>query len=75
MNFGWYPEQWSMGTGSFYATSSPSAFQLHGDLLPILVITNSGYQLNLSGQSLAGMDLAGQSIRRDRRRRHAGRKQ
>jgi uncharacterized protein YjbI with pentapeptide repeats len=57
MQYGWYPEQWGMGSGSFYATSSPSAFQLHGALLPILIITNSAYQLNLSGQSLAGINL------------------
>jgi uncharacterized protein YjbI with pentapeptide repeats len=57
MQNGWYPEQWGMGSGSFYATSTQSALQVHGALLPILVITNSGFQLDLSGESLAGINL------------------
>ena len=57
MQNGWYPEQWGLGSGSLYATASPSPFVLHGPLLPLLVITNSGYQLDLSRQNLAGINL------------------
>jgi uncharacterized protein YjbI with pentapeptide repeats len=63
MQGGWYPEQWELGSGSVCATASPTALQVHGPLLPILVITNSGYQLDLSQQNLAGLNLENADMR------------
>lgn len=60
---GWYPEQWGLGNGSFLAASSTVPFQVTGDQLPILMITNSGYNLNLSGCSLGALSLSNADMR------------
>ena len=45
---GWYPEQWGLGTGSFISSASAVAIRISGDLLPLLQITNSAYDTDLS---------------------------
>ena len=60
---GWYPEQWSLGTGSFVSSASPAALRLQGDLLALLTITNSGYRTNLENRDLRGLDLTGADLR------------
>jgi uncharacterized protein YjbI with pentapeptide repeats len=59
---GWYPGQFSLGSGSFILTSSVTAFQVGGPQLSILAITGSGYRLDLAGESLAGLDLSGANM-------------
>ena len=58
---GWYPgpSGWNLGTGSFLAVNTDAPLQVRGDMLPILLITHSGYQLDLSGRDLTGVNLAG----------------
>src|SRR5262245_54735343 len=58
---GWYPTQWGYGTNSIGtgSTSGPyTAWTISGDQLPILIVTGSGYKLNLAGASLAGVTIA-----------------
>ncbi|WP_434417945.1 pentapeptide repeat-containing protein [Nannocystis pusilla] len=61
---GWYPQQWGFGESSICIDSSSTSagsaqtFDVIGDVLPILLITGSGVQLDLSGRSLAGVDLS-----------------
>lgn len=57
MSGGWYPDQWSLGSGSFLAVGNQAALQVQGDQLPILLITNSGYKLDLSGRDLGSISL------------------
>ncbi|MDC0667875.1 pentapeptide repeat-containing protein [Nannocystis radixulma] len=60
---GWYPVNWSFGESSICIDSSSTSpgsaqtFTVVGDVLPILVITGSGVQLDLSGRNLAGVNL------------------
>ena len=63
MNGGWYPTQWGLGTGSFIGTSGEAAIQMHGDQLPILIITSSGYKLNLPKANLGTINLSGFNMR------------
>jgi uncharacterized protein YjbI with pentapeptide repeats len=60
---GWYPEQWGLGNGSFVSSTSPAAIRISGDLLPLLQITNSAYDTDLSGRDLGAISLAGANLK------------
>lgn len=60
---GWYPEQFSLGSGSFLSSAGPAALRLTGDLLALLMITNSGYRTDLTNRDLRGLDLTGADLR------------
>jgi uncharacterized protein YjbI with pentapeptide repeats len=55
---GWYPEQWSLGSGSVVWSSTPVAVQVGGSQWPIFLITNSCYGLDLRGQEFGALSLA-----------------
>ena len=59
---GWYPEQWGFGNGSFLSVGNQAPINVTGDQLPILLITNSGYELNLSGRNLGAISLQGANM-------------
>ena len=59
MQGGWYPQQWSLGSGAFIATTVKATLQVSGPQLPILIITNSGYRLDLHSQNLGKLSLRG----------------
>ncbi|WP_141824726.1 pentapeptide repeat-containing protein [Humibacillus xanthopallidus] len=61
---GWYPEQWGLGTGSFISSASPAAIRISGDLLPLLQITNSAYDTDLSGRDLGAITLANANLQK-----------
>jgi uncharacterized protein YjbI with pentapeptide repeats len=54
---GWYVQNFGFGYAEIILTNTPAAWQVLGDQLPILQITNSGYQLDLSNRSLGKLDL------------------
>lgn len=53
---GWYPTNWQFGDGTM-GIGQDTSFLVHGDLLPILIITNSARDLDLSGKNLSGLNL------------------
>ncbi|MFC6706672.1 pentapeptide repeat-containing protein [Flexivirga alba] len=59
---GWYPHEWSVGDGSFISSPSPAPIRVSGDLLPLLQITNSGYDTDLSGRDLGALSLAATNL-------------
>lgn len=61
---GWYPGEWSLGVGSFIASATPAAFRISGDLLPLLRITNSGYDTDFSGHDLGATDLTNTNLQK-----------
>ncbi|MDE1150829.1 MAG: pentapeptide repeat-containing protein [Azospirillaceae bacterium] len=61
---GWYPQEFGLGDGSVNTSDSPVAFHVGGgDLLAILVITNSGYALDLSNTDLGALSLNNADMR------------
>lgn len=54
---GWYPVNFGFGNGTLKWTGEGSLFKVGGDLLPILIITNSARDLDLSGADLSGLNL------------------
>ncbi|PYE13163.1 pentapeptide repeat-containing protein [Paraburkholderia silvatlantica] len=63
MNGGWYPQQFGLGSGSVLSSANPVSLTVHGDQLSILLITRSGFQLNLSHRDLQGIDLSGADMK------------
>ncbi len=61
---GWYPDQWGLGSGSFVSSPSVSAIHVSGDLLPLLLITNSGYDTDFSNRDLGAIDLANANLQK-----------
>jgi len=59
---GWYPHEWNLGNGSFISVPNPAPIRISGDLLPLLQITNSGYQTDLTGRDLGTLSLAGANM-------------
>ncbi|MCM3628288.1 pentapeptide repeat-containing protein [Paenibacillus glycanilyticus] len=53
---GWYPVNWGYGNGTL-EMKEESLFKVGGNLLPILIITNSARDLDLSGADLSGLNL------------------
>ncbi|MFB5675074.1 pentapeptide repeat-containing protein [Paenibacillus terreus] len=53
---GWYPVNWDYGNASV-GIGQETMFKVDGDLLPILIITNSARDLDLSGANLTGLNL------------------
>jgi uncharacterized protein YjbI with pentapeptide repeats len=54
---GWYPANFGFGDGTLELKEEGSLFKLGGNLLPILIITNSARDLDLSGADLSGLNL------------------
>jgi uncharacterized protein YjbI with pentapeptide repeats len=54
---GWYPTEFGLGVGSFIASSGEVAIHVDGDQLPILIISGSGYHLDLAGAELGALNL------------------
>ena len=54
---------WGYGVGSLDAAAAPVPLRLHGDLLALLTITNSGYRTDLTNRDLRGLDLTGADLR------------
>lgn len=63
MSGGWYPQQWYLGSGSFLAVGNQAPIKVSGDQFPILLITNSGYELDLSGRDLGAISLQGANMK------------
>ncbi|MWC29914.1 pentapeptide repeat-containing protein [Paenibacillus sp. MMS18-CY102] len=55
-NEGWYPVNWGFGKATV-SIGQESKFKVDGDLLPILIVTNSARDLDLSGKDLSGLTL------------------
>ncbi|AFC30620.1 pentapeptide repeat-containing protein [Paenibacillus mucilaginosus 3016] len=53
---GWYPVNWGFGNGTL-EMKEETLFRVGGNLLPILIITNSARNLDLSGADLSGLNL------------------
>jgi uncharacterized protein YjbI with pentapeptide repeats len=64
MQGGWYPEEFGLGDGSFLSSAGPVPLHVDGDLLPLLRITGSGYETDLSGRDLGALDLTGADMRK-----------
>ena len=62
-NGGSYVTDWGYGVGSLDAAAAPVPLRLHGDLLALLTITNSGYRTDLTNRDLRGLDLTGADLR------------
>jgi uncharacterized protein YjbI with pentapeptide repeats len=60
---GAYPNEWGFGSGVVVSSASPTAFQVGGDLLALLQITNSGYRTDLHGRDFGTIDLTGANLR------------
>lgn len=57
-----YVTDWGFGDGEIILTNAQAPWQVVGDQLPILQITNSGYLLDLSNKSLGNLDLTGANM-------------
>lgn len=55
-NEGWYPVNWGFGKATV-GIGHETKFKVEGDLLPILIVTNSARDLDLSGKDLSGLNL------------------
>ena len=61
---GWYPNEWSLGDGSFISSPTPVPIRVSGDLLPLLLITNSGYDTDFTGRDLGTTNLANSNLQK-----------
>jgi uncharacterized protein YjbI with pentapeptide repeats len=60
----WYPHEYGFGSSAFLSSPSPVAIRVGGDLLPLLLITNSGYDTDFSNRDLGAIDLANANLQK-----------
>ncbi|WP_404391782.1 pentapeptide repeat-containing protein [Humibacillus xanthopallidus] len=60
----WYPGEFGFGSSAFLSSPSAVPIRVSGDLLPLLLITNSGYDTDFSNRDLGAIDLANANLQK-----------